>query len=282
MNEIERFVAHRIEATLGRTPKSIELLPEGITHRNYLVDGKYVYKRKNPLRQPFYNADADFHANTLMASLTYGPRILYFSKEDNEIIYEFLPGTTRLTLPVDDNALKAVADTLYKLHTSNITLPNTFNLGEMIKYYKENRAPIYPDESFETKIIAKYEDYHKQATLVPCHNDVVRGNLLFRESHLTLIDYEYAGMNDPLFDHISFLSENNLDDEDTVKRYFAFVKDIPRPLDENKVLTYVLAMDLLWFYWGGYLYELTSEQIFKDISDEKAARISMRRNKLNL
>ena len=35
---------------------------------------------------------------------------------------------------------------------------------------------------------------------VPCHNDLLPGNVLFAEDRVWLLDYEYAGMNDVFFD----------------------------------------------------------------------------------
>ena len=36
--------------------------------------------------------------------------------------------------------------------------------------------------------------------LVPCHNDLLPGNVLFAEDRVWLLDFEYAGMNDVFFD----------------------------------------------------------------------------------
>jgi thiamine kinase-like enzyme len=36
--------------------------------------------------------------------------------------------------------------------------------------------------------------------MVACHNDLLPGNVLFQEDRVWLIDYEYAGNNDPFFD----------------------------------------------------------------------------------
>lgn len=281
MQQQKKFVSDRIVRILGRTPETITLLPEGITHRNYLIDNLYVYKWKSPGRQPFYNADADFHANTLMNALGHAPKIIYFSSTDYEIVYEYYANTSRLSWPISDEMLKEVINTLELLHSSNVHVDYEFNLGKMITYYLDHGAVPFHDKAFEQTILAAYQTYNDASKKVLSHNDVVIGNLLFQGNHLILIDYEYAGMNDPLFDHISFLSENNLDTMDFMTRYFSFVKEFTEPLDLHKVETYLFASDLLWYYWGGYLFALTNETIFKQISDEKAARINARRHHLS-
>ena len=42
---------------------------------------------------------------------------------------------------------------------------------------------------------------------VLCHNDLVINNLLFKKKRLILNDYEFACLNDYLFDVASFISE---------------------------------------------------------------------------
>ena len=43
---------------------------------------------------------------------------------------------------------------------------------------------------------------------VPCHNDLLPGNVLFADDRVWLLDFEYAGMNDVFFD-LANLSVNS-------------------------------------------------------------------------
>jgi thiamine kinase-like enzyme len=43
---------------------------------------------------------------------------------------------------------------------------------------------------------------------VPCHNDLLPGNILFADDRVWLLDFEYAGMNDVFFD-LANLSVNS-------------------------------------------------------------------------
>ena len=56
----------------------------------------------------------------------------------------------------------------------------------------------------EVKLILK--DLPK-FNFVLCHNDLVINNLLFKKKSLILNDYEFACLNDYLFDVASFISE---------------------------------------------------------------------------
>jgi thiamine kinase-like enzyme len=62
--------------------------------------------------------------------------------------------------------------------------------------------------------------------LVPCHNDLLPGNVLFADDRVWLLDFEYAGMNDVFFDlaNLSVNSELSPDsDERLLTLYFGQV-----------------------------------------------------------
>ena len=52
---------------------------------------------------------------------------------------------------------------------------------------------------------------------VPCHNDLLPANVLFDEGRVWLLDFEYAGMNDALFD-LGNLAVNSTLDADAQER----------------------------------------------------------------
>ena len=65
--------------------------------------------------------------------------------------------------------------------------------------------------------------------LVPCHNDLLPGNILFAEDRVWLLDFEYAGMNDVFFDlgNLSVNSELGHDAEERLLQlYFGQVTKI--------------------------------------------------------
>ena len=71
-------------------------------------------------------------------------------------------------------------------------------------------------------IIDNFKEFYEPDRL--CHNDLLEGNFLFTKDKLYLIDFEYAGYNDYYFDIASFISENDLNYEETItflKAYFS-------------------------------------------------------------
>lgn len=105
---------------------------------------------------------------------------------------------------------------------------------------------------------------------VLCHNDLVSGNLLFSKERLYLIDYEYAAMNDPLFDVISFLSENQIFDKELRQRfYLAYFNTQPDGLLLNQLKEWEIFEDVLWCTWAMMMAESRHEQVYLDIAEDK-------------
>lgn len=101
-----------------------------------------------------------------------------------------------------------------------------------------------------------------------CHNDWVDGNILFDEQRMYLIDYEYAGMNHPYFDVMSFLSENEIDDPTLREAFYHIYFDDQIPYQELK--QWELFEDVLWCYWAWSMYERRQEMIYYQIAHAKA------------
>jgi len=61
------------------------------------------------------------------------------------------------------------------------------------------------------RVFARLHDGHGDA--VPCHNDVHQANILDDGRRLRLVDWEYGGIGDPVFDLAGLASHHALDDE---------------------------------------------------------------------
>ena len=63
---------------------------------------------------------------------------------------------------------------------------------------------------------------------VPCHNDLLTANFLDDGGRLRLLDWEYAGMNDPHFDLANFASHHDLEPDAEVALLAAYGGRQPR------------------------------------------------------
>jgi thiamine kinase-like enzyme len=87
--------------------------------------------------------------------------------------------------------------------------------------------------------------------LVPCHCDPLCENFLDTGERMYLIDYEYAGNNDPMWDLADLSVEAGFDDRQDAVMLRAYFSPAPVPaLAVARVVAYKALCDLLWTLWG--------------------------------
>ncbi|MEL7566249.1 MAG: phosphotransferase, partial [Dehalobacterium sp.] len=84
----------------------------------------------------------------------------------------------------------------------------------------------------------------------PCHNDTLPENWIVGDDKLYLIDWEYAGMNDPNFDLAALSLENSLSEEE--ERIFLSEYYGGEISEENygRVVINKYLCDYLWALWS--------------------------------
>jgi thiamine kinase-like enzyme len=90
----------------------------------------------------------------------------------------------------------------------------------------------------------------RPAALAPCHNDPLAENFLDAPGQMYLVDWEYAGMNDPMWDLGDLSVEANFgpeQDEALLHAYF----DGPPPTEQRGRMVLAKGLcDLVWTLWG--------------------------------
>jgi thiamine kinase-like enzyme len=86
--------------------------------------------------------------------------------------------------------------------------------------------------------------------LAACHCDPLCENLLDTGERMWIVDWEYSGMNDPMWDLGDLSVEGTFDagqDEELLAGYF---DGKPRPDERGRMVIYKAMCDLLWTLWG--------------------------------
>lgn len=88
---------------------------------------------------------------------------------------------------------------------------------------------------------------------VLCHNDTYEPNYLAAENgELYLIDWEYAGMNDPANDLACMLARYPMTEERTAKFLKAYFQRELTPDENRHFRAYIPICGFYWFCWGLY------------------------------
>lgn len=244
------------------------LLHEGITNESYLINGKYVYRHKSKNIDPFSNPENEFKILEIVKDFNFVENVIDYDISSGKKLSLFIDKTSRLSLKPSKNELSLVHDVIETLHSSKKLANNNFDPFERIEFYKQNVTSEINDK-FEKEIIKAAKHLYEKYPLVLSHNDLVKGNMLFKEDKLYLLDFEYAGNNIALFDICSFVSENEIDND--AKEYFL---SLFQNINKKDVELMISLENILWYYWAKYLYKETNRQIFLTIAEDKLAKIN--------
>jgi len=88
------------------------------------------------------------------------------------------------------------------------------------------------------------------AKLAPCHCDPLCENFLDDGERMWIVDWEYSGMNDPLWDLGDLSVEAGFSAAQDAEMMRAYCGREPLPAETGRMVIYKAMCDLLWTLWG--------------------------------
>ncbi|MFS0645714.1 phosphotransferase [Siminovitchia sp. 179-K 8D1 HS] len=186
------------------------------------------------------------------------PEHVYFDVASGIKITRMIPGARTLTAEDVKNeaVMKKVTALLRKLHQSPMPLKNRFDPFRLMKEYeslalKEDCA-FYAGYKSVKKEVSLLAQYYKsmQINMVPCHIDALYENMIEGgDGNIYLIDWEYSGMFDPMWDiatHVLEADFSTAEEELFFRHYF---KNQITPRERERILLQKIFQDFLWSIW---------------------------------
>lgn len=248
----------------------LQKLDKGLTNTNYLLQ---LDNTPCVLRVPRADSeqivDRQQEALALQAIEGKGFDVdtLYFDAHSGYKLTRYLDDAKTYGECTRSDKLEAVAQLMRRFHELDAHIHTSFHPLEKLRQYRRHVSHPFYDLSGSDWLLSTFEQMPKQSCL--CHNDWVDGNILFTKQRVYLIDYEYAADNDPLFDVVSFLSENQIYDQTQRERFYqAYFSHIDDKLRQRLALWEGFA-DRLWCTWAMMMWESRQEDIYKTIAKEK-------------
>jgi thiamine kinase-like enzyme len=211
----------RVPELAGRD-LTLTALSGGITNRNYLVtvggsrDRFVIRLAGNDTHLLGISREVELAATTAAAGVGVGPEVVAFIRPEGYLVTRFIDGSP---LPEADarkpENLARVADALRRFHDGP-AIPGLFIPLRIVEVYRalavERGVQMPPEYELAHAIGRRIELALLPAPieLRPCHNDLLNANFIDDGQRLRIVDWEYAGMGDPLFDLANFSVNHGL------------------------------------------------------------------------
>ncbi len=251
-------------------PRSVTALVGGLTNTNLRVTTatRDVVVRLSQKDSSLLAIDRDAEFANSQAAATSGaaPQVVEYVPEHHLLVVEYVDGHTLTDEDLaSEEMLPRVAAACRQLH-GGPRFVNDFLVFEVHRAYLDTviargfRLPgryleLMPKASQVKAALSAYP-----LDTVPCNNDLLAANFIDDGERIWVIDFEYAGNNDPCFELGNIWSEATLplDHLDIlVGSYF----DRERPALMARVRLYGLMSKYLWTLWA-CIQDATSTQDF--------------------
>ena len=236
---------------LGGTTNLVFRVDHGLEH--------YVLRIPGQGTEEYIHRGHEAQAARETARVQVSPEVLHFDAASGVMVTRYVDGAVTMTpaaFRTRGGAPARAGAVLRKLHTSGAVFHFRFELFAMIDEYLKVLA------GKQTPLPRGYHDVVAEAgavraalganalSVAACHCDPLCENFLDTGERMWLVDWEYSGMNDPLWDLGDLSVEggfNAAQDEEMMRAYFGGES---RPAERGRIVAYKAMCDLLWTLWG--------------------------------
>lgn len=269
---------------LRHSGRRVAPIPGGMTNRNYRVttDACDCVVRISVQETGQLGIDrGNEHHNSIRAARAgVGAPVIARVHEPEALVVAFVSGRTLSAAEFEDpKRITALAALLRKLHAAE-PFARDFDMVQVQRRYHEivtkHGYPLPPDYALYADRAREIGELltRTRALTVPCHNDLMPGNLIESDgagSPIWLVDYEYSGNNDPCYDLGDAINELELDRERSellVTEYYG--RRNPREL--ARALLWSLMSMYGWSLWGSIRIGTTGDEEIRAWADALWAR----------
>ncbi len=241
--------------------QGIRCLKSGMTNQSFLfqVQGEsYICRIPGAVNSMLINRTQEAQVFETVKALGISEQVLYFDGETGYKISKYYEGSHNSD-PRDWDEVAQCMKLLNGLHHSDLSVDHDFDIRERIGFY-ENLCQTHGGIPFED-----YSAVRKQMTelmdwldglgrpKVLSHIDSVADNFLFLpDGSLKLIDWEYAGMCDPLIDVAMCAIYSYYDEEEADRLIQLYLERQPSQEECHVVYAYMALGGFLWALWAVY------------------------------
>ncbi len=234
----------------------------GLTNHTYKVTLKngeeFVVRIPGEGTEELINRRDEIVSTKLACDLGVDAELLYFG-EDGAKVTRYIKNAVTMSAQTlkEPHHIQQVADIFKKMHSCGADTQVPFEVFEMADGYEkivyDNAVPMFEDYDTvkaEVMRIKQEIDATIETKKVPCHNDPLCENWVEGDGRMYLIDWEYAGMNDGMWDIADVSIEAGFDAESDHLLLKAYLGKEPDAIDRKHFLASKIYVDYLWTLWA--------------------------------
>ena len=235
----------------------------GMTNHSYLFTCKgarYILRIPGEGTSDLINRTQEEEVYRAIAGTGICDDVVYLNSGNGLKVTRFLDGV-RACDPYNEDDLKRCMDLLRHFHRIRLKVGHSFDIFKTIEHYEElwNGVPSEHEHYRETKAhVMSLKPFIEEHAGEMCltHIDAVPDNFLFHpedgEEKLQLIDWEYAGMQDPHVDIAMFCIYSLYSRRETDRLIDLYFEGQCDEVTRVKIYCYIAACGLLWSNWSEY------------------------------
>ncbi len=232
----------------------------GLTNRNYRItvgQEGYVLRLAGVGTGAYIDRRAEAHNARVAAAAGVNAEVLFFDADDGRMLCRYVDGVTMTAEHFRDlTRVERAARAFRQMHAFPELFAGRFDVFAKIDEYlallRRNQARI-PDGYDQLQAAAEGAREvlaERPAPLAPCHNDPLAENFLDTGERMVIVDWEYAGMNDPMWDLGDLSVEAEFGPAQDAALLRAYFDGEPPAAAAGRMVLSKGLCDLVWTLWG--------------------------------
>lgn len=239
----------------------IRCLKTGMTNKSFLFcakDRSYICRIPGPGTELLINRQQEKAVYDAIKALKISEHVIYINGETGYKISEYY-ASSRNGDARNWNDVTRCMKLVHTLHDASIQVGHSFDVRERIEFYESACAGYekglfedYPQvRSHMNVLLDRLDRLNRPRTL--SHIDSVCDNFLFLpDGSLKLIDWEYAGMCDPLIDVSMCAIYSYYNEDEAEKLLSVYLGRDAVPEERFVYYSYIALGGFLWCLWAVY------------------------------